>query len=101
MELEVKGFIQFCRFLAQHPDKIADNQNLVHLLDFCFDAIGNCDCSTGKHENAKMYEQKFEEKMKALSAELLPDLAYILDSRQNFSDIFISFPLSGEKIKVK
>ncbi len=101
MELEVKGFIQFCRFLSQHPDRIANNKELEPLLDFCFDAVMNCDCHTGKLEKTNIYETRFEEKFKSLSAVALSEMAHILDSRNNFSEVFVSFPISGEKIKVK
>lgn len=101
MELEIKGFLQFCRFLSKHPKRIVDNQDLASLLDFCFDAVMKCDCSTGKAEKMQHYEQLFEEKFKAFYPKVSADLGFILDERNNFSDVFISFPLSGEKIKVK
>jgi hypothetical protein len=101
MELEIKGFIQFCRFLSQHPQKIVDNESLVPILDFCFDAITKCDCQSGKIEKVQAYEQQFEEKIKSIEQNMLSVLASILDEKNNFSDIFISFPISGEKIKVK
>lgn len=101
MELEIRGFLEFCRFLSRHPQKIVDNEDLIPLLDFCLDSVNNCDCGAGKSDKMPIYEQKFEEKFKTFTPKMLSDIAFILDSNNNFSDVFVSFPLSGEKIKVK
>ena len=45
MELEIKGFIEFCRFLANYPEDIAKNEELVAVLDFCFTSLSTCNCA--------------------------------------------------------
>ena len=101
LELEVKGFIQLCVFLAKHPDKIIENQELAPLLDFCYNSMSNCDCKSGEKKNIEIYERQFEVEMQKLSQKTLDVLGFILDETNQFSNIHISFLFSDQKIKVK
>jgi hypothetical protein len=101
MELEVKGFIEFCRFLSQHPDKIISNEELAKMLDFCLNSLSSCNCQSQDNEKKKISEGAFIEKIKMLSQKSLDDLALIIDNSNQFSIIYISSAISEDKIKVK
>ena len=91
MELEIKGFIEFCRFLAQRPEVIINNPCLFDTLDFCHRSIASCNCSN-KLPDAKTEEEYFT-RISNLTEEEIMSLD--LDS------IFLTFPINELKIKIK
>lgn len=101
MELEIKGFIEFCKFLANYPEDIAKNEELVKILDFCFTSISNCDCSDASKNNSKQIEEKFFTTFNELSKETILSLGNIFDKENKYSSIAVSFATNDTLIKLK
>lgn len=101
LELEIKGFFQFCRFLSSKPNKIIDSEQLKTFLDFCFNAASMCNCSAQDEEKRQIIEKQFHNMCKLMSKDTIKDLAEIFDPQNNYSEIMLSFVFSEDKIKVK
>lgn len=101
MELEIKGFIEFCKFLANYPEDIIKNERLVALLDFCFSSIPKCNCANEVNRDRKEMELKFFAHINALQKETLDSIAQIFDKDNKYSAISISFPVNDTIIKIK
>ena len=99
MELEIKGFIEFCKAIASNPKEVSNSKDLVDCLSFCLDGLTNCNCSNKKE--ATSYEQKYLEIAESFSEDSLRTLGAILDPSSIYSDIYISFPHTDKKIKIK
>lgn len=99
LQLEIKGFIEFCKNIASNPIEVSKSKELVDCLSFCVDALTNCNCSN-KKESAH-YEQKYLEISESFSEDALKSLSIILDPNSTYSNICISFPHSDKKIKIK
>lgn len=99
MELEIKGFIEFCRFLAQNPDKIISNPQLFEVLDFCYKSISSCNCAE-KAPNPKI-EEDYYFQISSLDENLLKILGSIFDVNSNLDSIYLTFPINDIKIKIK
>lgn len=101
MELEIKGFIEFCKFLANYPEDIINNENLVNILDFCFSSVPKCNCANQVNTDRKEAELKFFIHINALQKETLDLIAGIFDKENKYSAITISFPINDITIKIK
>ena len=99
MELEIKGFIEFCRFLAQNPAKIIDNPKLFEVLDFCYKSISSCNCAN-KPPDIKVEEEYFKQ-ISILPEDMLKILGEIFNTRGDLESIYITFPINDIKIKLK
>jgi len=99
MELEIKGFIEFCRFLAQKPEAIINNPCLFDTLDFCHKSIASCNCSN-KLPDSKLEEEYFN-RISNLTIEELNCLGKIFDIRGDLDSVFLTFPINELKIKIK
>lgn len=101
MELEIKGFIEFCKFLANYPEDIMNNERLVSLLDFCFSSVPKCNCANEINRDRKETEIKFFAHINALPKDITDLLAQIFDKENKYSAISISFPINDTIIKIK
>ncbi len=101
MELEIKGFIQFCKFLSKHPDLIINTADLPNLLIFCFDSVKNCDCSSKTASKRVEFEASFFKEMQKISPETLKKLGEAFDLEKTYEIINVSFPDRAEVIKLK
>lgn len=101
MELEIKGFIEFCKFLANYPEDIAKNEELVKLLDFCFTSLSTCNCSDSSKKTSTEGENKFFSTFNDLSKETQHLLGQIFDKENKYISINISFPINDIVIKIK
>ena len=101
MELEIKGFIEFCRFLANYPEDIAKNEELVMLLDFCFTSLSTCNCSKDSKKTSPESEHKFFSTFSSLSKSTQEVLGKIFDKENKYTSINISFPINDIVIKIK
>ena len=99
MELEIKGFIEFCRFLSQNPDKIINNPQLFKALEFCHQSISSCSCA-GKAPSSQ-FEEKYYEQIKSLDEATLLSIGEIFDVRKDLSEVYLTFPINDIKIKIK
>jgi hypothetical protein len=99
MEIEISGFIEFCKFLALNPKEISQDKHLQELLDFCFSSIFNCKCDGTTHD--KSIEIEFSQKLKALSEDQIKKLAQLFDKNGIYSHIHLSSPESETKIQLK
>jgi hypothetical protein len=99
MELEIKGFIEFCRFLSQNPDKIINNPQLFKVLEFCHQSISSCSCA-GKTPSSQ-FEEKYYEQIKSLDESTLLSIGEIFDVRKDLSAVYLTFPINDIKIKIK
>ena len=99
MELEIKGFIEFCKAIASNPIEVSNSKDLVECLSFCIDGLNKCNCSNKKESTP--YEQKYLEIAESFSEDSLRTLGAILDPSSIYSDIYISFPHTDKKIKIK
>jgi hypothetical protein len=99
MELELKGFIEFCRAISSNPTEVAKSKQLVDSLSFCLNGLSNCDCSN--KPSSENFEQKYLEIANGFSNDSLNILASILDLNSAYSSIYISFPNTDKKIKIK
>ena len=99
MELEIKGFIEFCRFLSENPDKIISTPKLFSVLEFCHQSISSCSCA-GKAPDAK-FEEKYYEQINSLDKETLSSLGEVFDVRKDLSAVYLSFPINDIKIQLK
>ena len=99
MELEIKGFIEFCRAISLNPTEVAKSKQLVEALSFCLSGFSNCDCSN--KPSTENFEKKYLEISHEFSKDSLDILGRILDPNSTYSDIYISFPTSDKKIKIK
>lgn len=99
MELEIKGFIEFCRFLANKPDKIIENPDLYSVLDFCYKSVASCNCSN-KDPDQKT-EKEYYDRISKLEDPMLKVLGSIFDVRGDLDSIYLSFPINDIKIKIK
>lgn len=98
MDLEIKGFIEFCRALSNHPEAIIKNTELPEVLDFCFNAFSNCKCSSTDVSSSAMYEDLYFKQINKLSAETLRELGKILDEKNTYSSIVLSFSNNNDQI---
>ena len=57
MELEIKGFIEFCRAISFNPTEVAKSKQLVEALSFCLSGFSNCDCSN--KPSTENFEKKY------------------------------------------
>jgi hypothetical protein len=101
MELEIKGFIEFCKFLANYPEDIAKNEELVKLLDFCFNSISTCNCSDPNKNNSKEIESSFFSTLDSMSKETHFLIGNIFDKENKYTNIYISFVNNDTIIKIK
>jgi hypothetical protein len=99
MELEIKGFIEFCRAISSNPTEVAKSKQLVDALSFCLNSVSNCNCSN--KPSAENFEKKYLEMANEFSNDSLNVLSVILDPNSTYSNIYISFPYSENKIKIK
>ena len=99
MELELKGFIEFCRAISSSPVEVAKSKQLVDALSFCLNSLSNCNCSN--KPSVENFEKKYLETASEFSDDSLRVLAAILDPNSAYSNIYISFPHSENKIKIK
>jgi hypothetical protein len=97
MDLEIKGFIEFCRSLSNHPEAIMRNEELVETLDFCFNAFSQCKCSSESSSSA-LYEDLYFKQINKLSKETLQELGQILDKQNTYSSIVLSFANNNDQI---
>jgi len=101
MELEIKGFIEFCKFLANYPEDIAKNEELVKLLDFCFNSISTCNCSDPNKNNSKEIESSFFSTLNSMPKETHVLIGNIFDNENKYINIYISFVNNDTIIKIK
>jgi len=101
MELEIKGFIEFCKFLANYPEDIAKNEELVKLLDFCFSSLSTCDCSDTSKNNSKELESHFFSTLGSMSKDMHILIGEIFDKENRYTNIHISFVNNDTVIKIK
>lgn len=99
MELELKGLIEFCKAICTNPTEIAKSKELVESLSFCLDGLSKCDCSN--KPDMESFEKKYLEIAESFSKDALDILSQILDANSTYSNIYISFPHSDKKIKIK
>ena len=99
MELEIKGFIEFCKAISFHPTEVAKSEQLVEALSFCLNGLSNCNCSN--KPSVENFEKKYLEMASEFSNDSLKVLSVILDPNSTYSNIYISFPYSENKIKIK
>ena len=57
MELEIKGFIEFCKAISFHPTEVGKSEQLVKALSFCLNGVSNCDCSN--KPSTENFEKKY------------------------------------------
>ena len=101
MELEIKGFIEFCRFLANYPEDIAKNEELVAVLDFCFTSLSTCNCAKDNKKISPEAEQNFFSTFNRISKTTQELLGQIFDKENKYTSISISFPINDIVIKIK
>jgi len=99
--LEINGFFSFCQFLARYPNEISKNREFEKLLDFCFKAVSNCNCSEKDKEEAVFLNEEFEKRMLNFSQEDLIKLGEMFSSGGNYNEAYLVFPNSDNKIKIK
>lgn len=99
MELEIKGFIEFCKAISFHPTEVAKSEQLVEALSFCLNGLSNCNCSN--KPSVENFEKKYLEISHEFSKDSLDILGRIFDPNSTYSDIHISFANSDKKIKIK
>lgn len=99
MELEIKGYIEMCRFLSTNPTIISQNKELQGILDFCFYSLSGCKCS--QKQKAKQTENAYMEKMLQLGDEAKAFLLGIINPKNEYSSITLSFVDSDKIIKLK
>lgn len=100
-QIEIKGFIEFCGFLSEHPDEIGKSEELQDLLSFCYDSIKNCDCSKQTSSKVGLYEKIFAEKIQSISKDTKETLGKIFDKTNSFSSIILSTPINDNQVKIK
>lgn len=101
MELEIKGFIEFCKFLANYPEDIAKNEQLVELLEFCFSSMSTCNCSNTSNNNSKEFEGKYFSTFDSMPKETHFLIGNIFDKENKYTSINISFVTNDTIIKIK
>ena len=101
MELEIKGFIEFCKFLANYPEEISKNEELVKLLDFCFSSMSTCNCSNTSNNNSKEFEDKYFSTLNSMPKEIHFLIGNIFDKENKYASIHISFVTNDTIIKIK
>lgn len=99
MQIEIKGFIEFCKAISSNPIEVAKSKDLVDCLSFCIDGLNNCKCSNKIESNS--YEQKYLEIVESFSEDTLEILKTVLDPNSIYKNICISFPHVDKKIKIK
>ena len=99
MQLEIKGFIEFCRFLANYPKAIEKSKELQSLLEFCYQSLNNCNCKGKEAEFNQITEQEFSKRLEKLSPETAGILS--LELKENiYSSVTVS-SLYNISIKIK
>lgn len=88
-----------CRFLATNPTLISQNKELQSILDFCFYSLSGCKCS--QKQKAKQTENSYMEKMLQLGDEAKNFLQEIINPKNEYSSITLSFIDSDKIIKLK
>lgn len=99
MELEIRGYIEMCRFLAANPTIISQNKELQAVLDFCFYSLSGCKCS--QKQKAQQNENSYQEKMLQLTEEAKALLLAGINNKNEYTSIVISFIGSDKIIKLK
>lgn len=99
--LEINGFFSFCQFLARHPEEIIKNEELEKLLDFCFKAVSNCNCSEKDKDEAILLNEEFEKRMLSLPENQINNIGNLFCSGGDYSEGYVVFPNSNNKIKIK
>jgi len=99
MELEMKGVVEMCKFLALNPYFIREVDEIQNLFDFCFASLSKCNCT--KKMEMQQVESQYASRMLALSKATLDVLAKQLDPQNQYSSITISFPDNEQIIKLK
>lgn len=99
MEIEIRGFIEFCKSISTNPTEIVKSPELVDSLSFCISNLSNCNCSNKPSTEA--LEKKYLEIAEKFSQNSLDCLGRIFDPNSAYSSIYISFPCSDKKIKIK
>ena len=99
MELEIKGFIEFCKAISFHPTEVGKSEQLVKALSFCLNGVSNCDCSN--KPSTENFAKKYLEISHEFSKDSLDILGRIFDPNSAYSDIYVSFANSDKKIKIK
>ena len=99
MEIEISGFIQFCKFLAQNPKEISQDKYLQELLDFCFSSIFNCKCDGTTYD--KSIEIEFSRKIENLKEDQIKKIALLFDKNNIYKHIFLSSPELKNKLQIK
>ena len=99
--LEINGFFSFCNFLAHHPNEIIKNEELQQLLNFCYKAVSNCNCSEKNKEEALILNEEYEKRISNLSKDSLSKLGELFSSGNKYSECYLMFPNSNNTVKIK
>lgn len=101
MELEIRGFIEFCKALSKHPDLIIKTPSLPDVIIFCHSSISNCNCGNKELSKRAEFEKTFHEKMIKLPPEVLKEIGTAFDPENTYEIINVSFPENEGLIKLK